>query len=97
MSQAAVGWLMLAAAMFLLVGGLLLRSFVGRRADRSALGRMLRRLRTTRFGRLFFGPVHGDALEPEELDQMILMPVIVVACGICLTALFLLGYVLLAP
>lgn len=88
---------MLAAAMFLLAGGLLLRSFVGRRADRSVLGRTLRRLRTTRFGRLFFGPVHGDALEPEELDQMILMPTIIVSCGICLSALFLLGYVLLTP
>lgn len=97
MSQAAVAWLMLAGAMFLLAGGLMLRAFVGRRADRSRLGRVLRRVRITRFGRLMFGRVHGDALEPEELDQMILMPVIVVACGICLTALFLLGYVLLAP
>ena len=41
--------------------------------------------------------MHGDALEPEELDQMILMPTIIVSCGICLSALFLLGYVLLAP
>jgi len=86
---------MLAAAAFLLAFGLMLRAYVGRRADRNALGRLLRRFRETRVARVLLGQVHGDALEPAELDQMILMPVIVIACGLALTALFLLGYVLL--
>jgi hypothetical protein len=39
-----------------------------------------------------FGPVHGDLLDSDQLDEMILMPSIVVACGLVLTALFPLGY-----
>ncbi|WP_371287004.1 hypothetical protein [Mycobacterium sp. PS03-16] len=91
-SQAAVGWLMLLGAVVIGAAGVMFRAFVGRRADRHVVGRLIRRLRTTRLGRAFFGPVHGDALEPESLDEMILMPTIVVASGLCLTALFLLGY-----
>jgi hypothetical protein len=39
-----------------------------------------------------FGRVASDALDDEELDQMILMPAILLSCGLCLTAIFLLGY-----
>ena len=40
-----------------------------------------------------FGPVYDDEeLDPDELDQIILMPAIVLACGLCLTGFFLLGY-----
>jgi hypothetical protein len=35
-------------------------------------------------------------LNDDELDAMILMPTIVVASGLCLTAIFLLGYEALA-
>ena len=33
-----------------------------------------------------------DTSDDDELDEMILMPTIVVCCGLCLTAIFLLGY-----
>ena len=36
-----------------------------------------------------------EVLNHDELDSMILMPT-VVACGLCLTAIFLLGYETLA-
>ena len=36
--------------------------------------------------------VRGDVLDDDELDSMILMPTIVIGCGLCLTAIFLLGY-----
>jgi hypothetical protein len=95
LSQATVAWLILAAAVAVAVLGASLRAFIGRRADRHVLGRLTRRVRETRLARIVFGPVHRDALDPDELDQMILMPTIVVACGLCLTAVFLLGYRLL--
>ena len=41
---------------------------------------------------MLFGQVGNDALDDEELDQMILMPAILMSCGLCLTAIFLLGY-----
>ncbi|BBZ62866.1 hypothetical protein [Mycolicibacterium monacense] len=91
-SQAAVGWLILLAAAAIAAGGVMLRAFIGRRADRHLLGRLTRRMRGTALARVLFGPVQHDALDPDELDQMILMPTIVVACGLCLTAVFLLGY-----
>ncbi|KUI27408.1 hypothetical protein AU196_07970 [Mycobacterium sp. IS-1742] len=91
-SQAAAGWLILLAAAVITAVGVSLRAFVGRRADRHVLGRLTRRLRETGLGRILFGPVQRDALDPDELDHMILMPTIVVACGLCLTAVFLLGY-----
>ena len=42
-----------------------------------------------------FGRLGNDALDDEELDQMILMPAILVSCGLCLTAIFLLGFELI--
>ena len=33
-----------------------------------------------------------EVFDPDELDQMVLMPTIVLACGLCLTGFFLLGY-----
>lgn len=91
-SQAGVGWLILLAAGIVAAAGVLVRGFIGRRADRHLLGRLTRRLRETAAGRVLFGPIQRDALDPDELDHMILMPTIIVACGLCLTAVFLLGY-----
>lgn len=96
MLEAVVGGLILAAAVLIAAAGVTMRGFVGRRADRHPLGRLTRRLRGTRLARMLLGPVHRDALDPDELDQMILMPTIVVACGLCLTAVFLLGYRILS-
>lgn len=91
-SQAVVGWLILLAAALIFVGGFALRSFVGRRRDASRVGRVVRRFRETSVARFLFGPIHGDALDGDELDNLILMPTVVVACGLCLSAVFLLGY-----
>lgn len=90
-----MGWLILLGAAIVAAAGILLRGFVGRRADRHPLGRLTRRLRETAAARVLLGPVQRDALDPDELDHMILMPTIIVACGLCLTAVFLLGYRLL--
>jgi hypothetical protein len=91
-SQVAVGWRILVAALLTFVGGIAFRAYVGRRRDGNAVGRAVRRFRGTAVARVLFGPLHGDALDGDELDQMILMPTIVVACGLCLTAIFLLAY-----
>jgi hypothetical protein len=68
-SQVTVGWLLLAAAGLTFVGGIALRSFIGRR---------------------------HDPKDDADLDDKILMPTFVVGCGLCLTAIFLLGYEALA-
>jgi hypothetical protein len=57
---------------------------------------MVRTFRKTGIARLLFGRFDSDVLDDDELDSMILMPTVVVACGLCLTALFLLGYNTLA-
>jgi hypothetical protein len=91
-SQATVGWLMIAAAALIFVAGALSRVFVGRRRRTEPVRRVIGRFRRTRVAQLLFGRVQGDELDDDELDTMFLMPAIVVACGLCLTALFLLGY-----
>jgi hypothetical protein len=90
-----VGWLLLLAAVLTFVGGFGLRVVIGRRRDGRLTRRVVRALRESVIGRLFFGPVYEDALDDEELDQMILMPTIVLACALCLTSIFLLGYEML--
>ena len=52
----------------------------------------MRGFRETGLARILFGPIANDTLDDDELDQMFVMPTIVVACGLCLTAVFLLGY-----
>ena len=96
LSQAAVGWLLLAAALLTVVIGLASRVFIGRRRHTKPVRAMVRTFRRTGVARVLFGRFEGEVLDDDELDSMILMPTVVVACGLCLTALFLLGYETLA-
>jgi hypothetical protein len=95
-SQAIVGWLLLASAALIAVIGLASRVFFGRRRDTKPVRAMVRTFRRTGIARVLFGRFEDDVLDDDELDSMILMPTVVVACGLCLTALFLLGYNTLA-
>ncbi|TPG29863.1 hypothetical protein [Mycolicibacterium hodleri] len=94
LSELTVGWLILAAALVTFAGGLGLRSHVGSRPNRR-VGRMVRRFRESAVGGVLYGPIASDARDPEELDQTILMPTIVLGCGFLLTAIFLIGYEIL--
>ncbi len=95
-SQAVVGWLLLLAAVLTFLGGFVLRSFIGRRRDSRLVRRVVGGFRGWAVARVLFGRVRGDVLDDDELDSMILMPTVVVACGLCLTAIFLLGYEVLS-
>jgi hypothetical protein len=95
LTQLTVGWLLLLAAVLTFVGGFVLRAVIGHHRDAKIIRRVVRGLRDNVIGRAFFGPVFSDALDDEELDQMILMPAIILACALCLTSIFLLGYVVL--
>ncbi len=92
MSQATVGWLMLAAAALTFAIGGVSRLLVGRRRDSKPVRLLVKIFRRTGIARVLFGRFESDVLDDDELDTMILMPAIVVACGLALTALFLLGY-----
>lgn len=96
MSEATVGWLMLAAAALTFLLGGLSRVFIGRRRASSAVRRLVHAFRRTGIAHVLFGRFEDDVLDDDELDTMILMPAIVIASGLCLTALFLLGYDTLA-
>ena len=94
LSELTVGWLLLAAGLLTFVAGVGLRSHVGRRPD-DRIGRILSGFRESALGRALYGPVASDARDPEELDQTVLMPTIVLGCGFLLASIFLLGYGLL--
>ena len=91
LSELAVGWILLVAAVATFAGGIGLRVFVGRRRT-SAVGRMVRSFRESAVGAVLYGPIASDALDDDELDETFLMPAIVIFCGLALTAFFLLGY-----
>jgi hypothetical protein len=91
LSELTVGWLILAAALVTFAGGVGLRSYVGRKPN-ERVGRVLRRFRESTVGGVLYGPVAYDARDPDELDQTILMPTIILGCGFMLTAIFLIGY-----
>lgn len=96
LSQTAVGWLLPAVAALTVVMGLASRVFIGRRRHTKSVRAMVRTFRKTGVAGVLFGRFEGEVLNDDELDSMILMPTVVVACGLCLTALFLLGYDALA-
>lgn len=91
-SQTTVGWLILGAAALTFVVGFASRTFIGRRRNTAAVRALVRTFRKTGVARVLFGRFEGDILDDDELDSMILMPTIVIGCGLCLTAIFLLGY-----
>ena len=95
-SQTTVGWLLLAAAALTFVVGFMSRTFIGRRRNTKAVRRLVRTFRKTGVARVLFGRFEGDVLDDDDLDAMILMPTIVIGCGLCLTAIFLFGYETLA-
>ena len=88
--------MMLAAAALIFVLGGISRLFIGSRRESTAVRRLVHAFRRTGIARVLFGRFENDVLDDDELDTMILMPAIVIACGLCLTALFLLGYDTLA-
>jgi hypothetical protein len=92
LSQTVVGWLLVVAAVLTFGVGIGMRVVVGRNRDTAAVARAVRGFRETRVARVLFGPIANDALDDGELDAMILMPAIIIACGLCLVAVFLLGY-----
>lgn len=92
MSEATVGAILLGAAALTFAIGGLSRVLIGRYRDSRAVRALVHTFRRTGIARVLFGRFEGDVLNDDELDTMILMPAIVVACGLCLTALFLLGY-----
>jgi hypothetical protein len=81
--------LVLGAAALTFVLGFASRTFVGRRRSTKAVRSLVHMFRRTG---VLFGRFEGDVLDDDELDSMILMPTIVIGCGLCLTAIFLLGY-----
>ncbi len=91
-SQTTVGWLLLGAAVLTFAFGFASRTFIGRRRKTKAVRGLVRTFRKTGVARVLFGRFEGDILDDDELDNMILMPTIVIGCGLCLTAIFLLGY-----
>lgn len=95
-SQTTVGWLLLGAAVLTFAFGFASRTFIGRRRSTKAVQRLVHVFRRTGVARVLFGRFEGDVLDDDELDSMILMPTIVIGCGLCLTAIFLLGYETLA-
>jgi hypothetical protein len=95
-SQTTVAWLLLGAAVLTFVAGITSRMFIGRRRNTKAVQALVRTFRRTGVARVLFGRFEGDVLDDDELDSMILMPTIVIGCGFCLTAIFLLGYDILA-
>ncbi|MFC3776071.1 hypothetical protein [Mycolicibacterium holsaticum] len=92
MTQTTVGWLILLAAVGAFALGVASRVFIGRRRNTRAVRGLVHAFRKTGVARVLFGRFQDDVLDDDELDSMILMPAIVVACGLCLTAIFLLGY-----
>ncbi|WP_370647171.1 hypothetical protein [Mycobacterium sp. IDR2000157661] len=68
------------------------RALIGRNRETKPVRLMVHTFRRTGVARVLFGRFDDDVLNDDELDAMILMPTIVVACGLCLTAVFLLGY-----
>jgi hypothetical protein len=96
LSQATVGWLLLAAAPLTFALGFVSRLVIGRRRDTRPVRAMVHAFRRTGVARVLFGRFEGDVLDDDELDSMILMPTVVVGCGFCLTALFMFGYATIA-
>ncbi|WP_083410291.1 hypothetical protein [Mycolicibacterium rutilum] len=92
LSQTAVGWLLVAAGVLTFLVGVASRVLIGRRRGTKAVRVMVHTFRRTGVARVLFGRFDSDVLDDDELDAMILMPTVVIACGLCLTAVFLLGY-----
>jgi hypothetical protein len=95
-SLATVGLLILAGAVIMALLGIGVRTLVGRNSEVPVVRRTVVRLRGNAAGRVLFGPSDSDALDSEELDQMILLPTIVLVCGLVVTAVFVFGYDLIA-
>jgi hypothetical protein len=87
---------MLAGAVLTVMVGGVSRLIVGRRRESKPVRLIVHVFRRTGVARVLFGRFQDDVLDDDELDTMILMPAIVIACGLALTALFLLGYGTLA-
>jgi hypothetical protein len=101
LSEWAVGWLLLGLAGLVFTAGFALRWYVGRAQETDRAASMAFAVRRSAVGRFIFGPSDdgpsGDSrprtvLDGDELDQLFVMPTIVVGSGLCLVAVFLLFF-----
>ena len=95
LGTAGVGWLYAATGIGGIVGAGITMVLVGRKRNSVRVQRVVSDFRGTAFAKVLFGPIAKDALDDGELDAMILMPAIIIACGLCLVAVFLFGYEIL--
>lgn len=103
-TQWTVGWLLLVAAGVVFAGGFALRWYLGRAQDADWVSAMVVAVRKSVVGRFIFGPLDDrdsagrprGALDGDELDQMIVMPTIILGAGLCLVAIFVLFLELLS-
>ena len=95
------GWLMLGVAAFVFAVGVALRAHAGTAGDSAWINEALFRGRRSAAGRFVFGPLENPdrprlALDGDELDQMIVMPTIIIGAGLFLVGLLLLFLVMLS-
>jgi hypothetical protein len=99
-TQWTVGWLLLVAAAAVFACGLVLRWYVGRAQATGRVSEVVLTVRKSALGRFIFGPLDDRdaagrprvALDGDELDQMIVMPTIILGAGLCLVAIFMLFF-----
>ncbi|AMO63438.1 Uncharacterised protein [Mycolicibacterium phlei] len=91
LSQMIVGWLLVVASALTVLLGAVSRSVIGRRRGTRPVRAVVHLFRRTGVAWVLFGRFRDDVLDDDELDTMILMPTIVVAGGLALTAAFLIG------
>jgi hypothetical protein len=90
-TQAAAGWLLFLAAFAVVAAGLVLRRLVRGRRETAAVRRVVHVFRETALAQLLFGRMDSDMLSDDELDNVTLMPAIVVAGVLFVGAIALLG------
>ena len=100
-TQWTVGWLLLGVAAFVFAAGVALRAHAGTAAEDAWVSRVLFDGRRSAVGRFVFGPLENRdrtrrTLDGDELDQVIVMPTIIVGAGLCLVGVLLLFLVMLS-
>jgi hypothetical protein len=88
-TQANAGWLLIIASAVAFGAGFAVRAVVRRRPDTALVRRTMDRFRRTELSQLLFGEPADDVITDEELDNMTMIPTLLVAVGLFLGGIFL--------
>jgi hypothetical protein len=90
-TQSAAGWLLMALGLVAFICGFGVRSFVAKERESALVRGVVRTFKDTWLVKALFGNINDEVLTDEDIDNVVLIPVVIASLAIALAGMFFVG------